>query len=288
MQHDAAVELLASTPMFRGLGGELLKAIVQRGETCRYGVDQPFVVAGAPADRTLFILEGKASLVSPEGNKLELKLEPGMSLNDMAMFVDTSHYYGAVAEDEVTVFALMRDAMSQLILEHPYLAAHFARCIKQILTLTAESLHQLYDDLARSMPEIPEVKLMPLPNGAAVEAANGVTNSSVNGGATGLAADFDAQVASGASNGVLDGVANHMEFGPPVQDLLADLSAARGDADQIPPEPEHDQRAFPSPAPRRSRGARQQTFSEPGSPIYDQAAGHDSSPANFARGSSTR
>ena len=251
MQHDATVELLASTPMFRGLDGELLTAIVQRGETCRYGVDQPFVVAGAPADGTLFILEGKASLVSPEGNKLELKLEPGMSLNDMAMFVDTSHYYGAVVEDEVTVFALMRDAMSQLMLKHPYLAAHFARCIKQILTVTAESLHQLYDDLARSMPEIPEVKLMPLPNGAAVEAANGVTNSSVNGGANGLAADFDAQVASGASNGV----ANHMEFGPPVQDLLADLNAARGDADQIPPEPEHDQRAFPSPAPRRSRGA---------------------------------
>ena len=28
MQHDAAVELLASMPMFRGLGGELLTAII--------------------------------------------------------------------------------------------------------------------------------------------------------------------------------------------------------------------------------------------------------------------
>ncbi len=280
MQHDAAVELLARTPMFRGLGGELLTAILQRGETCRYGVDQPLVVAGAPADGALFILEGKASLVDPEGNKLELKLEPGMSLNDMAMFIDTSHFYGAVVEDEVIVFSLMRDNMSQLMLENPYLAAHFSRCIKQILTVTAGTLQELYEGLARSKLEIPEADEAPLTNGAANEAANGVTDSSVNGGAKGMANE----AASGASKSVL----NDVESGLPAQDLLADLTAARAGADQTPPQPGHGQRAFPSLAPRRSREAKQQMLSEPGSPIYGQDAGHDLNPANSARGSSTR
>jgi len=272
MQHEAAVELLASTPIFRGLGGKLLTAILQRGDICWYGVDQQLVVVGAPADGALFILEGKASLVDPDGNKLELKLEPGMSLNDMAMFVDTSHFYGAVVEDEVTVFTLGQDAMSQLMLEHPYLAAHFFRYIKQSLTVTAESLHELHDGLAGSMPEIPKADEAPLTN----EAAAGAANSMADG--------LDARTSHGASKIMPTDV----EFGLPVQDLLADLNAARGDADQTPPQPEHDQRVFPSLAPRRSREARQQTLSEPGSPIYGQAGGHDLSPANFARGSSTR
>ncbi len=243
-------------------------------------MDQPFVVAGAPADGALFLLEGKASLVDPEGNKLELKLEPGMSLNDMAMFIDTSHFYGAVVEDEVIVFSFMRDAMSQLMLEHPYLAAHFSRCIKQILTRTAESLRELHDAFSGSIAEIPEADEAPRTNGATAGADNGVTDSSVNGGANRMADDFDAQASFSVSNDA--------EFGLPVQDLLADLNAARGDADQTQPQPGHDQRVFPSLAPRRSREARQQTLSEPGSPIYGQAAGHDLSPANFARGSSTR
>ena len=97
MQHGAAVELLARAPLFRGLGGELLTAIVQMGDMLHFGAGQALALGGAPAYGGLFILQGKVSLENPEG----CGLEPGMSVSDMALFVETSHFCDAVAVDHV-------------------------------------------------------------------------------------------------------------------------------------------------------------------------------------------
>ena len=70
MQHRAAIELLARTPMFSGLGGELLTAIYQTGDMLEFGVGQSLTSAGAPADAGLFILDGKATLIESEGHEL--------------------------------------------------------------------------------------------------------------------------------------------------------------------------------------------------------------------------
>jgi signal-transduction protein with cAMP-binding, CBS, and nucleotidyltransferase domain len=263
MQHGAVVELLARTPMFRGLGGELLTAIVQRGHLLRFGAGQMLAIAGEPADKSFFILEGKANFLDPEGNELDLELR---SINDMAMFVETNHFYGALAVDEVMVFSLPRDAMCSLMLEQPYLAGHFARSIKQNLAVTAESLRELDDMLDKSAPEISKMDEPPLANEVAIEAPGVIAFDEINAASEGM------------ENGQRQAVQNSAMNGPagnlPVNNLLADLNAARENSDQIPPEQAHDQMAFPSHAPRQSPEVRPKTFSELVSPRYDQAVAH--------------
>lgn len=263
MQHGAVVELLALTPMFRGLGGELLTAIVQRGHLLRFGAGQMLAIAGEPADKSFFILEGNANFLDPEGNELDLNLR---SISDMAMFVETDHFYGALAVDEVMVISLPRDAMCSLMLEQPYLAAHFARSIKQNLAVTADSLRELDDMLDKSALVIPKMDEPSQANVIAMEASGDVVLNEI------------AVVPCNIENGRELPVGNALMNGPavdlPMNDLLADLNAARENADQIPPEQVHDQMAFPSHAPRQSREVRPQTFSELVSPKYDQAVAH--------------
>lgn len=284
MQHGAAVELLARAPMFRGLGGELLTAILQRGDTHQFGAGQALAVAGEPAGECLFILEGNVTLLDPEGRELEHKLEPGMSLNDMAMFVETDHFFDAVAVDDVAVFKFQREAMGNLMVEQPYLAAHFASNIKHNLARTADTLRELDDTLARSTPEVPQFDDAPPATEVAVKAVPDIAAGAVESAASFMSNGSDGPVSNGASNDVLNDMASDL----PVQDLLADLNAARGPADQTPPEQGRGLKVFSSPAPRRSREVRPQSFSEPGSPIYGPDAGHGWSPANYARGNSTR
>ncbi len=270
MQHDAAVELLARAPMFRGLGGELLTVIAQRGATRRFSAGQPLAMAGINADASIFILEGKVILVDEIGRELGQRLESGNFLNEMAMFVDTSHYFGAVAEDDVLTLNIPSNAMAAILIEQPYLAAHFARAINQTLASTAISLREIDSNLAHEIPDFSLPDEVPLAHSAANGAINGVENRS------------DEAV----TNGLTDDLMNRL----PVQDLLAGLNqaGANGHPCQTLPEQGHDQTAFPSLAPRRSRSAKRRPTSEPASPRYGQAAGHDSNPASSSLGNSTR
>ncbi len=268
MQHDAAVELLARTPMFRGLGGELLTAILQGGSTRGFSAGQQLAVAGARADAGLFILSGNVTLVDSSGCSLEVQIVPGMFINEIAMFVETTHFYGAVAVDEVVAFSLPRAAMRLLMRQQPYLAVHFVRMISQNLEMTKATLRELDETLTLSTPKIPLFDEAPMANGA----ANGVSHG-LGGGAS-----------NGASNGAPDDLASAL----PVQDLLAGLNKANGHSDQIPPVQEHDQKAFPNRAPHRSPLVKRRTTLEPASPRYGQAAGPGSNPASSVLGNSTR
>lgn len=268
MQHDAVVELLARAPMFRGLGGELLTAIWQRGGSRIFSAGQPLAVADTMADAGLLILDGHVTLIDSQGYAVEQNLEPGMFLNDMAIFVETGHFYTAVAEDEVTAFILPRDAMHQLMQQLPYLAAHFVRTITQKLTETKDSLIELDENLAQSRLENPQLDEAP------------ITNL--------VASGENDDLAVGTVNGNANGIAGELASALPMQDLLANLNKSIDHPDQIPPEPGHDQTAFPSHAPRRQPSARRRTISEPASPKYDQAAGHDLNLASSAHGNSTR
>ena len=150
-----------------------------------------------------------------------------MSLNDMAMFVETSHFYGAVAVDEVAAVGLRRDVMSQILLEQPYLAAHFTRTIRQKLTMMESSLAELDHTLSLSIPDVPSFDDTPLTNWVSIEPAGDFENGAANGFTDVMSNEFDAH----DSPGVPDAMAS----GLPVQDLLADLNAARRHPDQIPP-----------------------------------------------------
>ena len=58
--------------------------------------------------------------------------------------------------------------------------------------------------------------------------------------------------------------------------------------DRAEPEPAHDRKASPSPAPRRQQTSRAMPAPVQGSPIHGQVAGHDSKVASPVHGNSTR
>lgn len=152
MQHGAAAELLAGTSLFRGLGGELLLAIIGRGETRRFSAGQPLAVAGARVEAALVILEGEAELEDASGLELGRVFGPGAILAPMGMFVETDHSAGMVAKSEVVALGLERGTVAQLMAEQPYLAAHFSHNVTQILASTTEVLREIENALARSTP----------------------------------------------------------------------------------------------------------------------------------------
>ncbi len=305
MQHGAAVELLARVPVFHGLGGELLGVILQRGTIAHLRAGQTIAEAGVPAEAALFVLEGTARLQDASGRDLEPVAGPGTILCDMAMLIETSHIHGAVARSAVTLLGLPRDAIGQLMVAEPGLAAHFADNIRRNLAATAETLHRLDSLLAEPIDEgpylddgvqgdatdRPAAALQMAPEqpagdtgGAAKGGVNGGVNDGVNDGVNRFGPDdagppvpeFLRRPAAVASHfsALADRSMNETRPKVPVHDLLAELNGANGAANQIRPAPERDRMAAPSPAPRQPPAATRRPSSAPASPIHGQAAGH--------------
>lgn len=280
MQHDAAVELLASTPMFNGLGSELLSAIIVKSETVQFGPGQPVTLAGSLADAALFILEGKLALPEQGAGDFTPVLEPGSALSEMAMFVETVHYHNTIALKDVLMLRISREIIGQLVLERPGLAECFAANIKNNLARTSQQLQELDGSLAETalsalelddedfaaQPKFvemtPDIPVAELPkNGIA---ANGVEGNGIK------------QADSEENTSV------------PVQDIMAELSGFSLQSNQTPPGRAHDQTVFPSLSPRRSREGIRPPFPEQGSPKYGLAGGPGSTGASRAHGNSTK
>lgn len=308
MQHGAAVELLARTPLFHGVSGESLMAIMQGGELRRYDAGEFLAVAETAADAAIFVVEGEVRLTEADARPCHAKLQPGMFLNQMAMFIETSNLFNAVAEDEVMAFRLDAQSMGQVIYRQPHLAGLFAENIKRNLTTVAETLRGLDRDLEDSMNSLPEIEIEVEP----AIAVNG--NDAPNHSGEEEIALLELPDMNGPDLSELSAI-----LGPPageddflseetvqqkedapamesvegfwsklqVTDLLAELRSASSRIDQTPPEPVHDQTASPSPAPRRLREVRRPHVSGQGLPIHDQAGARGSIVASPALGNST-
>ncbi len=273
MQHGAAAELLARVPLMRGIGGELLLAILQTGVPVRFRANDALAFAGTDAEAGLIILEGEVALWNSDGQQFGETLSPGMCISDMAMIVETRHHFSAFATEDGLALSLKRESIGLLMGQYPGLAMQLAQNITQNLAATAQTLREL-DDLLGStpldVPQIYDAEPMMLPSG---------TSDEIGG---------MAELENSSSERDMDPASQGNELLVPVQDLLADLSAVIPDSDQIPQEPEYDQTVFPSHGPLQSPAARLPYDQEQASSIYDQVGGPDLMHANPGPGSSTR
>ena len=273
MQHGAAAELLARVPLMRGIGGELLLAILQSGVPVRFRANDALAFAGTDAEATLIILEGEVALWNSDGQQFGETLSPGMCFSDMAMIVETRHHFSAFAKEDGLALSLKRESVGLLMGQYPGLAMQLAQNITQNLAATAQTLREL-DDLLGStsldVPQVYDVEPMMLPTG---------TNDEIGG---------MAELENSSSETDVSPASQDKEQMLPVQDLLADLSAAIPGSNQIPQEPEHDQKAFPSHGPLQSPAATLQYDQEQASSIYDQVGGPDLMRANPGPDNSTR
>lgn len=291
MQHGAAVELLANTPMFSGLGSELLSAIIVKSDKVGFGAGQPVTLAGSLADAALFILEGKLALPEQGVGDFTPILERGAALSEMAMFVEMVHYHNTIALNDVVMLRISRELIGYLVFERPGLAECFAANIRNNLARTAQQLQELDASLAESAlsalePDdgdfVHQPKFADMPESADLSQFADMTP--------------DIHVSEHVSELPINGLEGngfeqaHIKdnTGVPVRDIMAELSGFSLPSNQTPPRQAHDQTAFPNLSPRRSREAIQPTFSEQGSPIYDLAGGPGSTGASRVHGNSTK
>lgn len=293
MQHGAAVELLASSSMFRGLSGELLEAILQRGSIAHLCEGQTIARAGVPAEAALIILEGTAGLQDENGCDIEQIVGPGAVLCDMAMLIQTSHFHGAVARDAVTILSMSRVAMEQLMAANPQLAPQFAGNIRRNLAATAETLHQLDALLAEPIDVGPSLDTQPQmeetnpqiaassmapdqPAGETSDVANGEDKIAAPEDTDASIPEFLRQPAAVASHfsSLVNRPASATRATVPVHDLLTELKRASGALGQTRSTRERDRKDGPSPAPRQQRAETRRPFSAPALPRHGQAAGH--------------
>lgn len=306
MQHGTAAELLARTPLFRGVEGESLTAILRGGELQHYETGQLIAVAGTTAEVTLFNLDGEVELRDSEARRVHSTLQPGMFLNQMAMFVETTNLFSAIALDRVVVLALPPQSIAHAIFRRPYLAGIFAGNIRTDLAATARTLHELERELEESMNDLPRFEVAgELASGAnghdlANRTARGLDESDVpelpeiqviNGsGMSAPGAHLDESALEGGEDVIGTEVETQQSFWSKLQvtDLLEELRSSSDQTDRTQPEPERDRTASPSPAPRRQREVRRTHVSGQGLPIYDQAGVRGSIVANPVHGNSTK
>ena len=319
MQHGAAAELLARSPLFGGLSGDLLRSIVERCALKQIGAGQMITIAGTPADSAHLILEGEVALHDPRGRPLGETRGPGALLDEMAMFVETEHYPGAAAASNSWLLDIPRTVIGQLLMEHPHLAAHFAMNTRANLARIAETLRQLDGMLLESSRALDAIHLTEddrPPLAAGKQETGGDEAREGNGHAaeveeepdrpeSRIQADFSprealaslAQKIAPNGNGDADhggmngnGHANggHNGSAGRATDLLAQLNAAFSQESRTPRELAHDRTAFPSRGLRPPLSGSEPPTSGPGLPIRDRDGDRDSMLASRAPGSSTK
>ena len=300
MQHGAAAELLARLPLFDGLGDEYLTAIVERCETRQFGAGQVLAAADTPAESAQLVLEGEVALHDEGGRSMGQTRGPGAILDEMAMFVPTEHYPGAVAVEGGTVLELPRHVMGQILVEQPILAAQFAQNTRQNLARIARTLHELDTMLEESsvaldaLPkqEISEPGDAAVSNGAALENSRQEAVAYLNDSlpdspraALGFLAERAA--ANGRDHPVDLEVGEESAAEGRGMDLVARLNGSTGQANGTLQGLEHDPTAFPNLVLRQSHEGILPRVQAQDLPRHDRDDARDLTHASSAHGSST-
>lgn len=280
MQHGAAAELLARLPLLRGIGDELLAAIQNIGVPQRFAAHDILGTAGLPAEEAFVILEGQVALYSEDGRQFGEPLGPGKTICEMAMIVETRHYFSAIAVGDGLALSIARDSLGQFMRKCPWLATDLAKNIGRGLAETATMLHELDDMLHPSEMEMLEVESGARPD---------LVIALEEGGATSVESGRkrNLPMIDGTSIEKAKYVAGGQARQAQARDLLSDLGEVISHSDRTRPERAHDQTASPNRALRQSRVEKPPYDREPVSPKYDQADGPDLMRASHGRGSST-
>lgn len=303
MQYGAAADLLSRLPLFSGLGNDTLLSIVQRCGIRPFGAGQVLSLADSPADAAILIVEGEVALHDAKGKPVGEERGPGAILDEMAMFVTTDPFLGAVALGNGVMLELSRHVFGQIFAEQPGLAQHFAQSTRQNLARMADTLRELDSMLSESsglLPALPtdhEEESAGKANGKSH--ANGSHANSINGrhnimtpyGPREALGSLAARAAAGPANDKAkngNGHANGDDRSHQASDLIAQLNAAITPSDQTRKELVRGRTAFPSRELHQSPEAIQPPSGVPGSPIHDQADDPDSIDASHGRDSSTR
>jgi len=149
-EHDLA-ERLAMVPLFSGLPAEFLRLLAHAAVSRQYEADQLVFVEGE-ASPGLFVIESghvKVVRASPQGREHTLEvLGPSQPANAVAVFIRRPSPATAIALEPTRGWLLPREAVAQLIRDHPAFAVsvienmadHMVRLVDLVADLSLRSV----------------------------------------------------------------------------------------------------------------------------------------------------
>ena len=146
MSNQAALPVLRTSPIFRGLSDAVLESISTLCRIRRYGRGEMLFAEGDPGLKLYGVIEGRLIITasSPHGSELHLNVATtGEVIGEIAFLDGGTRTASARAAEPTTCFELDRPAFFSLLAECPELSTHLlqlvCRRVREMTKLVADS-----------------------------------------------------------------------------------------------------------------------------------------------------
>lgn len=137
------ISVLESTSLFRGLGREVLQAIIDKAERKQFDSGDEIIEEHAPGDHLYVILSGKVQIsktIEPVGKQLLHDFGPGEFFGEMALLDDMPRSAEVTALEACELLRIPRE-------QFDYLIHHSTKVAANILSAVTKRLRQTNDTL---------------------------------------------------------------------------------------------------------------------------------------------
>jgi len=166
-------ELLATSPLFSGLGEGELAALARAAQRLEYEPEEPIFHMNSLGDGLYLLASGRVKVVvpAPEGKEIILAtLGPGAFFGEMSLLDDEPRSASVVAELPSVVYRIHRNDFSRLLDSHPTIARALLRELARRLRRANAHMENLLTldvlgRLARYLMDLAKEHGQPLGNG---------------------------------------------------------------------------------------------------------------------------
>lgn len=146
---------LLTQDIFRGLTPLQLTEIVRQADRVVFSPGETIIESDTEGDAAVVVVAGEAVRLDDDETTecIEVPIDPGSLLGEMAMLIDHVHTATVVARGQVRALRITRDTLERQMLDDPTLAEHFVARITDRLHAVADELRRIDAHLAATMGE---------------------------------------------------------------------------------------------------------------------------------------
>lgn len=149
MSLDPEVQALSQSSFFQDIGASRLKLLAFMSDIVVYRAGETLCDQGETGDTAFFILEGTADVVvnTNNGPLVAASLPEQSLVGEIAMLCDVPRTAGVVAQTDMRVMIITREAFFNLMNEFPEVSM-------KVIRLLANRLEATTQDLAKTRSEV--------------------------------------------------------------------------------------------------------------------------------------
>ena len=121
--------------LFQDLSQEILYQIALDMKLKVYEANEPIILKDEVGSSLFFVVDGKAQVISEDGNSVYGDFLPNSFFGEISLFFDTKRTASVIASTVCTVLELRKEKLD-VIMNHD-------KSIREKITLQAEGIHQL-------------------------------------------------------------------------------------------------------------------------------------------------